>query len=110
MPPPVSSVCRSVVSARGDENEKKNVIAVGFSIKLQKQNQKIQTNNHTTSEPHTHVMSNENKFPLKEKQERRKGKRGEEGELALLATQPANFRAWTSALRRRPMRELTSIA
>jgi len=25
----------------------------------------IQTNNHTTSEPHTHVMSNENKFPLK---------------------------------------------
>lgn len=26
----------------------------------------IQTNNHTTSEPHTHVMSNENKFPLKE--------------------------------------------
>tara|TARA_B110000196_G_scaffold265917_1_gene239037 strand:- start:62 stop:502 length:441 start_codon:yes stop_codon:yes gene_type:complete len=28
-------------------------------------NSKIQTNNHTTSEPHTHVMSNENKFPLK---------------------------------------------
>ena len=27
--------------------------------------QQIQTNNHTTSEPHTHVMSNENKFPLK---------------------------------------------
>jgi len=27
----------------------------------------IQTNNHTTSEPHTHVMSNENKFPLKKK-------------------------------------------
>ena len=26
----------------------------------------IQTNNHTTSEPHTHVMSNENKFPLKD--------------------------------------------
>jgi len=25
----------------------------------------IQTNNHATSEPHTHVMSNENKFPLK---------------------------------------------
>jgi hypothetical protein len=25
----------------------------------------IQTNNHTTSEPHTHVMSNENKFALK---------------------------------------------
>ena len=26
---------------------------------------KVGTNNHTTSEPHTHVMSNENKFPLK---------------------------------------------
>ena len=27
----------------------------------------IQTNNHTTSELHTHVMSNENKFPMIEK-------------------------------------------
>ena len=26
----------------------------------------IQTNNHATMKPHTHVMSNENKFPLKE--------------------------------------------
>ena len=31
----VSQCC--VVSARGDENEKKTVLAVGFSIKLQKQ-------------------------------------------------------------------------
>jgi len=30
----------------------------------------IQTNNHTTSEPHTHVMSNENKFPLKKNMSR----------------------------------------
>jgi hypothetical protein len=29
----------------------------------------IQTNNHTTSEPHTHVMSNENKFPLRKERE-----------------------------------------
>jgi hypothetical protein len=32
----------------------------------------IQTNNHTTSEPHTHVMSNENKSPLKKQREKRK--------------------------------------
>ena len=34
----------------------------------------IQTNNHTTSEPHTHVMSNENKFPLKTVQKNSKDK------------------------------------
>ena len=33
----------------------------------------FQTNNHTTSEPHTHVMSNENKFPLEKSRGRLPG-------------------------------------
>ena len=46
----------------------------------------IQTNNHTTSEPHTHVMSNENKFPLRKKKKKKGGCGGSPPTLKLFSS------------------------
>ena len=65
----------------------------------------IQTNNHTTSEPHTHVMSNENKFPLKETTFAKKRTIGLGLELGLgeglgLGLDPSSCNTWQPQVRR----------